>query len=120
MNVGHAVAKVILPNRLPATEVAPSCLAPGHPDPKWLFWRCGIQELAGSLHAGMLARLQLRPDGFIDYLQREAGFRLVRNVCMTRTHGMHLERRQPTLLIVAFNSMVAGCQHLHCECAKTM
>lgn len=36
-----------------------------------------LQELAGALHAGTLAALQLRPDGFIDYLQREAGFRLV-------------------------------------------
>jgi hypothetical protein len=37
-----------------------------------------MQELAGTLHAGTLAALQLRPDGFINYLQREAGFRLVR------------------------------------------
>ena len=38
------------------------------------------QELAGTLHAGTLAALELRPNGFIDYLQQEGGFRLVRGI----------------------------------------
>jgi hypothetical protein len=49
------------------------------PQKPMLQLRCNIlQELAGTLHAGTLAALQRRPDGFIDYLQLEAGFRLVR------------------------------------------
>ena len=32
------------------------------------------------MHAGTLAALELRPDAFIDYLQRQGGFRLVRGI----------------------------------------
>ena len=45
------------------------------------------QELAGTLHAGTLAALQLRPDAFTDYLQQEGGFRLVRGT--TWSNGCH-------------------------------
>ena len=41
---------------------------------------CFHQELAASLHGGMLAALELRPGAFPVYLQREAGFRLVRQL----------------------------------------
>ncbi len=68
-------------------------------------WYKMAQELAGTLHAGTLAALQLRPDGFIDYLQQEGGFRLVRGtvllpllLCMSvckANHTVFLSRAAP-------------------------
>lgn len=63
------------------------------------FHRCAAanltQELAGTLHAGTLAALQLRPDAFVDYLQQEGGFRLVRGTAWL--HGRHCHACQLVL-----------------------
>jgi Bicoid-interacting protein 3 (Bin3) len=67
------------------------------------------QELAGTLHAGTLAALQLRPDAFVDHLQQEGGFRLVRR-------GWH---RMVVWLPLSYVSACVGTSHCLPEPCRT-